>query len=160
MVELDHKIMAADFLPKGFRFRSYRDGAELIADVLRTPAQHRHCCEVIFEDPESKVHFDIEWDRSCRDKEGLTGPSKDDFLGDVRGFIARFLMKHYGVTVNWSEVYVLDSSNPDKLSFHMTLPWNFADLAQRQDFGRRPKNEKGMADAGAIEPLDLSLLHT
>ncbi len=154
MAELNHTIMAAGFLPKGFRFRSYRDGAELIADVLKTPAQHRHCCEVIYGESESKVHFDIEWDRSCRDKEGLTWPSKDDFLSDVMGYIETFLMKHYGVAVTWSEVYVLDSSNPDKLSFHMTLPWKFTDLAQRQDFGRRLKIGKGMAGTGDIESLD------
>ncbi len=70
------------------------------------------------------------------------------------GYIEKFLMKHYGVTVTWSDVYVLESSNPGKLSFHMTLPWKFADLAQRQDFGRRLKIEKGMADAGDIEGLD------
>ncbi len=59
MMELNHGIMAAGFLTKGIRFRSYRDGRELIADVLRTPAENRNLCEVIFGDQEAKVHFDI-----------------------------------------------------------------------------------------------------
>ncbi len=42
MLELGHKVMAAGFLHNGMRFHAHRDGRELIADVLRTPAQHRH----------------------------------------------------------------------------------------------------------------------
>ncbi len=127
---------------------------ELIADVLRTPTQHRHGFEVIFEDSEAKMLFDIEWERCSPDTEGVPWPNKQDFLADVMVYLGTFLLKHYGVSVNWSEVYVLDSSNPDKLSFHMTLPWKFTDLAQRQDFVRRLKFEKGMAAAGDIETLD------
>ena len=63
MLELRHEVLAARFLFKGMRFHSNRDGRELIADVLRSPAQHRHWCEVIFEDSEAKVQFDIEWER-------------------------------------------------------------------------------------------------
>ncbi len=69
-------------------------------------------------------------------------------------YIETFLMEHYGVAVAWSEVYVLDSSNPDKLSFHMTLPYKFDNLAQRQDFGRRLKVSMSIADVGDIESLD------
>ena len=49
---------------------------------------------------------------------------------------------------------MLDSSNPDKLSFHMTMPWKINGLAQRQNFGRRLKVGMSMADAGDIESLD------
>ncbi len=62
--------------------------------------------------------------------------------------------KHYGVSVTWADVYVLDSSNPDKLSFHMTLPWKFDGLESRQDFGRRLKVSMSIADVGDIESLD------
>ncbi len=55
-----HPIIAARFRPKGMCFRSFLDGMELIVDVTRTPAQHRHCCEVFYGESESKVYFDIE----------------------------------------------------------------------------------------------------
>ena len=138
-------VLAEELQHRGYRYRSFASEDDVYKEVITRRESERFLYEMIVEDSACAVYFDFEWDRADDDKQGngTIGQMTQELFKDLTmQYICDFLEKHYGYEVTNVERWaVLQAHRPSKHSLHVVLPFTFANLEARREFGRRLKFE-------------------
>jgi len=127
-----------------FRFGAASKLEAIARVVLSRHKEKRFICEQIHNTQEGgadcpcRVYFDI--DGTLKGENSLDAvigfiPSKKTFLTTSLDAIIKCLMDNYGVTVQYDDFLVSDSSvEGHKYSFHLLLPYKFDNMDARREF--------------------------
>ena len=100
--------------------------------------------EVIMEDSPARVHFDADLPLKKEGKWIDLGFSRYEYLQAVCQFMTDLMKEYFGVDVALGDFHTPEACTTEKLSYHILLPYNFKDLAARQNFKKCVENAKSL----------------